>query len=201
MAKNIIRKKSKSIAEFKVNIDIVSKTRDISVNEVWTKLVDWQDQSNWMMQTQVWSDIDNIEEKDASEVSISLNGVGVRIWAFTGLGARSVSNNFRSKSTNTFKQRARWAISSRFFQSLGLLDEMVITKWSPPLICEVDHVGKIIKGKGIFRLEKISNGVRFYWLEEIKAPKIILFLVRPIILFGVKVSLRKFKKLIISQNI
>ncbi len=42
----------------------------------------------------------------------------------------------------------------------GLLDKMVVTNWLPPRLCEVDHVGKIIKGTGKFELTDISSEPR-----------------------------------------
>jgi hypothetical protein len=183
-----------ALSEFKVNIDIVSSSRDIGLEEIWDRIVDWKDQSNWMMQTQVWSSLD-IEEKSEERVK---NGVGVGIWAFTGLGSKLASKrliNKASDSTNSIQ----FGGFAKFLNLFGILDEMVVTKWEPPLLCEVDHIGRVIRGIGIFRLEKLPSGVRFYWFEEIKAPKIILLFARPIILFGVKLSLAKFRKLIINQ--
>ena len=36
------------------------------------------------------------------------------------------------------------------FKSLGLLDLMIVTSWNPPNRCDVEHVGKVLKGTGTF---------------------------------------------------
>ncbi|MEI6217008.1 MAG: SRPBCC family protein [Actinomycetes bacterium] len=105
------------------------------------------------------------------------NGVGIKISALTGLFAKKFAS-----------------------AKLGLLDEMVVTKWQPPLFCEVDHVGRIIKGLGTFRLEPIDGAIRFHWFERIEAPWPILLLVRPGILAGVHISLRRLRRLVIATN-
>ena len=156
--------KQEPINYLRTVIDITSHERSLTVDQVWQKLIDWQGQSEWMLATKVWS-----EPHETGE------GIGTKIYAFTGPRAGKYSS------------RSMW----RF---LGILDEMVVSIWQSPNFCEVQHVGKIIKGSGEFRLEAISGGVRFHWLEIIDAPKPILFLIRPGILFGVKLSLRRFRK-------
>ena len=47
------------------------------VKSVWSALVDWQGQSDWMLQTKVWSELD--QDRTVK------NGKGVLIFAFTGL--------------------------------------------------------------------------------------------------------------------
>ena len=47
------------------------------VDEVWHSLVDWKGQSNWMLQTKVWSELD--QDRTVK------NGKGVLIFAFTGI--------------------------------------------------------------------------------------------------------------------
>lgn len=92
------------------------------------------------------------------------SGIGTTIEAFTGIGP------------------------------LGVLDKMKVTAWEPPHFCRVDHYGKIIKGIGEFRLVDLGSSTRFDWYEEIKAPKMILALIKPFILITVNFSLRKFAR-------
>ena len=47
------------------------------VETVWKSLVNWHEQSNWMLQTKVWSEVD--QDRTVK------NGKGVLIFAFTGL--------------------------------------------------------------------------------------------------------------------
>ena len=99
---------------------------------------------------------------ESSDIGPDDSGIGTTIKAFTGIG------------------------------KFGLLDLMTVTDWQPPYFCRVDHYGKIIKGIGEFKLTEVGDETRFDWYEEIIAPKAILFIVKPFILFAVFLSLRKF---------
>ena len=80
----------------------------------------------------------------------------------------------------------------------GLLDKMVVTNWLPPRLCEVDHVGKVIKGTGKFELTDISSGqeiaTNFDWSETIKAPKVLFCLIYLPTYLGVRISLLRFRR-------
>ncbi len=99
---------------------------------------------------------------ESSDIGPDDSGIGTTIKAFTGIG------------------------------KFGVLDLMKVTDWQPPNFCRVDHYGKIIKGIGEFKLTEVGDETRFDWYEEIIAPKAILFIVKPFILFAVFLSLRKF---------
>ena len=136
---------------------------DKPIEAVWKSLVDWKSQSNWMLQTKVWSELDQ-------DRTIK-NGKGVLVFAFTGLFP-SLYPKLR----------------------LGILDTMEITKWQPPLLCEVVHIGKVIRGVGKFELKKSRDKSIFYWQEEIIAPVYLLVIIKPIMLLGVWLSLRRFAR-------
>lgn len=136
---------------------------DKPIEAVWKSLVDWKSQSNWMLQTKVWSELDQ-------DRTIK-NGKGVLVFAFTGLFP-SLYPKLR----------------------LGILDTMEITKWQPPLLCEVVHIGKVIRGVGKFELKKNRDKSIFYWQEEIIAPVYLLVIIKPIMLLGVWLSLRRFAR-------
>ncbi len=80
----------------------------------------------------------------------------------------------------------------------GLLDKMVVTNWQPPYLCEVDHVGKIIKGTGKFELSDLSNReetvTNFDWSETIEAPKGVFLLIYLPTYLGVRISLLRFRR-------
>lgn len=133
----------------------------LSQERTWEAIVDWQGQSNWMLQTSVWV---------TSEIT---QGVGTEIAAFTG-------------PLHTLYPK---------FNSLGILDLMRVTKWEPPLRCDVIHYGKIIKGTGAFEVERIDeNNSYFHWSEEIEAPRLVFLAIKPFILLGVKISLARFRR-------
>ena len=136
---------------------------DKPVDTVWKSLVNWHDQSNWMLQTKVWSEVD--QDRTVK------NGKGVLIFAFTGLFP-SLYPKLR----------------------LGVLDTMEITKWQPPLLCEVVHIGRVIRGTGKFELKKTRGGTVFYWQEDLIAPAFVLIILKPLLLLGVWLSLRRFAR-------
>jgi len=132
---------------------------------VWKHLVDWRGQSDWMLQTKVWSELDQ-------DRTIK-NGKGVLIFAFTGL------------FPNLYPKI-----------KLGVLDTMEVTQWQPPTRCDVVHIGRIIRGTGKFELVEKKNVTTFYWSEEIIAPAILIAILKPFILMGVRISLRRFARLV-----
>ena len=93
------------------------------------------------------------------------DGIGTRISAFTGV------------------------------KSLGILDTMEVTTWTPPYLCDVLHTGPIIKGTGRFELSEINPGLtRFDWSEEVLAPRLIFILISPGLYLGVRLSLARFAR-------
>lgn len=81
------------------------------------------------------------------------------------------------------------------FKFFGLLDLMTVTLWNPPLRCDVDHVGKVLKGSGSFQLQESgSNQTRFDWSETIVAPRAIFALIAPFLYIGVHISLARFAR-------
>jgi len=82
------------------------------------------------------------------------------------------------------------------FKFLGLLDLMTVTQWQPPHRCDVEHVGKILKGSGSFLLTPISaTKTRFDWSETVIAPRALFLLCAPFLYAGVRISLARFARL------
>ena len=133
------------------------------LESVWNSLVDWRSQSEWMLQTKVWSELD--QDRTVK------NGKGVLIFAFTGIFPKLYP-----------KLR------------LGILDTMEITNFKPPVLCEVVHIGRVIRGTGQFKLTKTKNGTIFNWQENLIAPSIFLIVMKPVLLLGVWLSLRRFAR-------
>ena len=142
---------------------------DQPVKVVWKHLVDWRSQSDWMLQTKVWSELD--QDRTVK------NGKGVLIFAFTGLFPKLYPK-----------------------LKLGVLDTMEITNWHPPYECNVLHIGRIVRGTGSFELvsnkKRKKDGTIFNWSEEIIAPAIFVEILKPFILLGVRISLRRFARLV-----
>jgi len=107
--------------------------------------------------------------------SESTEGVGTSIAAFTG-------------PLHKFYPRGK---------HVGVLDLMTVTYWQPPVRCDVIHQGSIIKGTGSFVVEETnSQSSIFHWSEEIEAPLLVFYAIKPFILLGVKISLARFARLL-----
>jgi hypothetical protein len=86
------------------------------------------------------------------------------------------------------------------FGPIGFWDYMTVTQWEYPSIVDVIHTGRVVKGTGSMRVEKVSESkTRFYWSEDLEIPLGIfgLFgfrLLKPFFLSGVQSSLNKFAR-------
>ena len=83
---------------------------------------------------------------------------------------------------------------------VGFLDRMQITRWEPPVRCEVLHVGRLVRGPGVFEVRpRGAGGSTFVWREDLDLPLGVLGrlgwpLVRPAFAFAVRLSLRRFAR-------
>lgn len=58
---------------------------------------------------------------------------------------------------------------------LGFRDRMLITQWAPPSegggACEVQHMGRVVRGEGGFEVEPVDAGrSRLTWWESVDLP-------------------------------
>ena len=82
---------------------------------------------------------------------------------------------------------------------VGVRDTMVVTKWEPPRLVEVQHTGRILRGPGIVEIEPRGDGVTFTWTERLYPPygllgEALAVLIRPLFVAGVRYSLRRFAR-------
>ena len=80
---------------------------------------------------------------------------------------------------------------------VGLRDTMIITKWDPPRLVEVQHTGRIVRGPAIIEIEPRGEGGTFVWTERLYPPYGVLgevgfALARPFVAAGLRRSLRRF---------
>ena len=48
------------------------------------------------------------------------------------------------------------------------VDPMVVDVWEPPHRCEVRHEGRVVRGRGVFRVDSLSSDrSRFTWEEHL----------------------------------
>ena len=53
---------------------------------------------------------------------------------------------------------------------VGIVDTMVITKWTPPHACAVRHTGRFVRGTGTFEVVERPSGATFVWSEQLDLP-------------------------------
>jgi hypothetical protein len=85
----------------------------------------------------------------------------------------------------------------------GFNDTMIITAWNYGTKCEVAHTGNIVKGRGVFETSKKGTSTQFTWTEYVEVPlgfigDIGWFIVNPIALIGLKISLKRLKNYFIE---
>jgi hypothetical protein len=81
---------------------------------------------------------------------------------------------------------------------IGVRDRMQITVWNAPSRCEMRHLGRVVRGVGIFAVRRHgADGATFVWSEQLELPFGVLGalgwpLVRPLFGAGLQCSLERF---------
>ena len=73
--------------------------------------------------------------------------------------------------------------------TFGVSDHMRITRWDPPHAVEVLHLGRVVKGTGVFAV----RGSRFVWTERLDVP-FFYPLVKPFFVLMLRRSLQRFAR-------
>jgi uncharacterized protein YndB with AHSA1/START domain len=73
--------------------------------------------------------------------------------------------------------------------TFGVSDRMRITRWDPPHVVEVEHLGRVVQGTGVFAV----RGSRFVWTERLDVP-FFFPLVRPFFVLMLRRSLQRFAR-------
>ncbi|HEY6423005.1 MAG TPA: SRPBCC family protein [Pseudonocardiaceae bacterium] len=80
----------------------------------------------------------------------------------------------------------------------GITDSMRIAVWDPPSRCEVQHIGWLVRGTGIFAVQpRGPDAATFEWTERLELPLGALGrlgwpLVRPLFGWGLQRSMDRF---------
>jgi Polyketide cyclase / dehydrase and lipid transport len=53
---------------------------------------------------------------------------------------------------------------------VGFRDPMEVTGWDPPRRVEVAHLGRVVRGTGIFAVEPAPGGAWCLWVEDLDLP-------------------------------
>ena len=83
---------------------------------------------------------------------------------------------------------------------IGVLDTMIITKWEPPRLVEVQHTGRIVRGPGTFEVLPRGEHSTVVVTETWYLPYGYLgvagwFLSRPAVVWGLRRSLQRLAEL------
>jgi polyketide cyclase/dehydrase/lipid transport protein len=83
-------------------------------------------------------------------------------------------------------------------RGIGVTDSMRITVWDAPSRCEMRHLGRVVRGTGIFAVQPGGRDVAtFEWIEQLELPLGVLGavgwpLIRPVFSWGLRFSLDRF---------
>ena len=79
----------------------------------------------------------------------------------------------------------------------AIVDPMTVDVWEPPLRCEVQHHGKVVRGRGIFTVESIGpERSRVTWTEVVDGA--LARATASLTRLGLLVALRRFAKRLVS---
>jgi Polyketide cyclase / dehydrase and lipid transport len=53
---------------------------------------------------------------------------------------------------------------------LGFHDAMEVTRWDPPHRVEVAHLGRVVRGRGVFEVRPAPGGAWLVWVEDLDLP-------------------------------
>jgi uncharacterized protein YndB with AHSA1/START domain len=90
------------------------------------------------------------------------------------------------------------------FGPLGFTDVMEITVWEPPARCALTHVGRLVRGDGVFEVTPRGDLVEFRWTEHIMLPvtlppaleRLAFAVLAPAARLGLGSSLARFARLL-----
>jgi len=83
---------------------------------------------------------------------------------------------------------------------VGFIDTMLVEEWKPPIGCTVVHTGKVVRGKGVFTITKLSEtSTEFAWDEITPVPlgafgRFGLIFMKPVLGYMFNRSLRMLKR-------
>ncbi|MEV4099388.1 SRPBCC family protein [Nonomuraea sp. NPDC049649] len=84
---------------------------------------------------------------------------------------------------------------------LRFLDVMTISRWEPPHVVEMRHVGRLVRGDGVIRVQPYEGGSRVIWAERLHPPlgpvgRLLWPLARPVVNALARLSLHRLARLL-----
>ena len=75
----------------------------------------------------------------------------------------------------------------------GFVDTMEIDVWQPPRRCEVTHLGRVVRGRGVFEVEPVDDSsARVTWTEQLDGAA--ARLTAPVGRWALRLALRRFAR-------
>jgi len=63
----------------------------------------------------------------------------------------------------------RLAVKTRVFNVPAFTEVLEVTAWEPPSRLEIAH-RSFLRGRGVWTFDRIDEGTRFSWLEDVRLP-------------------------------
>jgi carbon monoxide dehydrogenase subunit G len=79
---------------------------------------------------------------------------------------------------------------------LAFVDTMVVDQWDPPRRCEVAHLGRVVRGRGVFTVEPTPAGSRVTWIEQLEG--LAARLAAPVSRLALQVALRRLARVVVQ---
>jgi carbon monoxide dehydrogenase subunit G len=84
-------------------------------------------------------------------------------------------------------------------RGVGFHDPMEVTRWDPPRRVDVAHLGRVVRGTGIFEVRPAPGGAWLVWVEDLDLPlgptgRLGFTLVRPAFQLMLRRSLRRLAR-------
>ena len=139
---------------------------------------------------------------------IDIDAPPERVWAvltdWEAQGAWMLATDVRTVGDSAKRLHGRLAARTGLplpgGRRIGVLDTMIITKWEPPRLVEVQHTGRIVRGPGTFEVLPRGEHSTVVVTETWYLPYGYLgvagwFLSRPAVVWGLRRSLQRLAEL------
>ena len=134
------------------------------------------------------------------EVAAPPDAVGRKVTDWAGQGDWRLGTRVRATSGDDGRRLGATLEAVTGVGPLGVTDRMEIVEWTPPRRCVVRHLGRVVRGEGVFEVLPLGEErARFLWSELLDLPlgrlgRLGWPLVRPAFRAGVALSLRRMAR-------
>jgi hypothetical protein len=141
-----------------------------------------------------------VELSESVDVAAPAEVVWRAVTDWAGQGEWMLATRVRPTSGDDGRRLGATLEAVTGFGPLGVTDRMEIVEWTPPRRCVVRHLGRAVRGEGVFEVLPLgAERARFVWSELLDVPlgrvgALGWPMVRPAFRVGVALSLRRLKR-------